>query len=346
MDEKRITRLSSRLLLALLWALFLIMALPGCTMAGQTISSTPMLPPATTGAPTATIEKIPLSTGTLPPTRNLTPWAARPRPTLTPRPTLDPATPTPEPDFAATLVAGFSPRLFATYPSPDGSLQAEVFIYDCANLTSEQAYAYEVLRVVETAGGATHDVDDQFQYCGGLGGFGLAGLFWSPSGRYFYYTDSREGVADGCGFGYNPISRVDTADWTAADLGGGPLSPDGTLLAAWYGHDLVVYEIDGGEIGRVEAAEPDLYLGPIAWSPDGRSLAYVQAGAFCVPGQSGETTVTLVDLPGMASRVLVRSSSPAFQEVKWDEPGIIDLYDDNGGHWRYDLAAEELTAAP
>jgi hypothetical protein len=202
------------------------------------------------------------------------------------------------------------------------------------------------LRVVETGSGATHDVDDQFQYCGGLGGFGLAGLFWSPSGRYFYYTDAREGVAEGCGFGYNPISRVDTTDWTATDLGSGLLSSDGTRLVLWDARDLVVYEVDGGEIGRVAAAEPELFPGPIAWSPDSLSLAYVQAGAFCVPGQSGDTTVVRVDLPAMTSQIILQSSSPAFQSVAWEEPGILELFDDNGAHWRYDLAAEELTAAP
>lgn len=189
----------------------------GCAVTGQPATTTPATLPPTEPAMTAPVAtpaaNVPSPTAA--PTATTRP--PRPRRTATPRPTIDPSTPTPEPDYAATLTAGSTPRVLATYESPDGALRAEVLIYDCAQLTPEQAYAYDVLQIVEVAGGEVHVIDDQLQNCGGLGGFGLGGLFWSPSSHYFYYTDAREGVADGCGFGYNPISRADTTGWSAAD---------------------------------------------------------------------------------------------------------------------------------
>ena len=253
---------------------------------------------------------------------------------------------TAEPDIAATLVAGGAPRLYASYLSPDGAWRAEVHIFDCAPFPDGGQYAYDRLQIVETAGDEARFVDGQLQSCGGLGAFGLAGRFWSPSGRFFYYTTARDGVPDGCGHWTRPISRVDMADGSTADLGGGPLSPDGARLAVWDERDLVVYDIDGGAVGRVAAVDPAAALGPIAWSPDGGSLVYLQAGAFCVPGQSGQTTLARADLPGMASRVLLRSAEPAFQSVAWEEPGVLLLEDDAGGWWRYDLAGGTLLAVP
>ncbi len=262
-------------------------------------------------------------------------------PTRPPSPHVTSPPATPEPDFAATLVAGTPPRLFASYPSLDGALRAEVVIHDCTPLAGEQAFAYDILRVVDTATGETRFVDGQLQACGGLGAFGLGGLFWSASGRFFYYTKAREGVPDGCGFWTRPISRADTSTWTTADLGGGPVSPDGRLLAVWAERELVVYETDGGEVGRAPAADA-LALGPIAWSPDGRALAFVQAEMFCAPGGSGVTTVSRVEVPAMAGRVLLRSDDPAIQTIAWDEANELRLWDDAGREWRLDANGGEL----
>ena len=339
--------------------LLAVMLTAGCGLMGQSITSTPApLPPtalASTDLPAATS----MSTSRPTSTRILTPLpaAATKSPTSTAAPTRRPATTraatttpgptaTDEPDIAATLTAGSVPRLHAAYPSPDGRLRAEVHVFDCAPFPDGLEYAYERLQVVDAASGETQFIDGQLQSCGGLGAFGLAGLFWSPSGRYFYFTEAREGVPDGCGYWSRPISRVDTTDWTTADLGGGHVSPDELLLATWDERDLVVYEIDGQETGRVAAAADALALGPIAWSPDSRSLAFVQAQMFCIPGQSGSTTVGRVDVPSLTSRVLLRSEDPAFQDVIWAEPEWLRLTDDQGREWLFDIAGGELSAAP
>lgn len=282
-----------------------------------------------------------MSPSSLPPTILPSPF-----PTPTVRAATSEATATAEPDIAATLTAGTTPRLYAAYASPDGTLRAEVHIFDCAPFPDGGEFAYDRLQIVDTASGEARFIDGQLQACGGLGAFGLAGMFWSPSGRFFYYTDAREGVPDGCGYWSRPISRADTADWTTADLGGGPISPDGMRLAVWDERDLVVFDVEGGEIGRATAEDPAAALGPISWSPDGRALVYLQAGMFCVPGESGLTTVARVDLPQMASRVLLRSADPALQDVAWVEDGALLLGDDTGGQWAFDLSAGELTRIP
>lgn len=342
-----------------LLGLLVALVTAGCGVLGQSFTSTPApLPPtaaAATALPSATNAPTaqPISTPTLVPS----PSAATESPSSTVAPTRRPTstradtatavpTATDEPDIAATLTAGSSGRLYAAYPSPDGRSRAEVHIFDCAPFPDGLEYAYDRLQIVDTASGEARFIDGQLQSCGGLGAFGLAGLFWSPSGRFFYYTEAREGMPDGCGFWSRPISRADTTAGTAADLGGGPLSPDGTRLAVWDGRDLVVYEVDGGEIGRATAIEPSAALGPIVWSPDGQSLAYVQAGMFCIPGQSGSTTVARVDLPALTSRVLLRSADPAFQTVAWDELAALRLGDDAGREWRMDATNGELSAAP
>lgn len=319
--------------------LLVAVLLAGCSLVGRQGTSPPAPLPATTDLAPATVATQPAPT-TLP--------------TLTAAPEVEPtvrvSTPdapaTAEPDLAATLTAGTAPRLYASYLSPDGALRAEVHIYDCVPFPDGGEYAYDQLQIVNTASGDARFIDGQLQSCGGLGAFGLAGQFWSPSGRYFYYTTARQGVPDGCGYWTRPVSRVDTTDGSVAYLGGGPVSPDGRLLAVWDERDLVVYDIDGGELGRAEAIDTAAALGPIAWSPDNRSLVYLQASMFCTAGQSGLTTLARVELPGMDSRVLLRSAEPAFKMVTWEEPETILLGDGAGGQWRYDLAGGTLSAAP
>lgn len=365
--------MNKRLSLSLLFVLAMWLA-AGCASAGRDITTTPTPMPEGTSAATAqgapTPTPIPLTetiaatmrsstaTSTPEPAETITPTeqsstatptrvppTATRAPTATPRPSPTPFVSTEEPDIAATLVAGGAPRLYASYPSPDGALRAEVLIHDCTLIAEGQENAYDILNVVD-AGGEIHFVDGQLQFCGGLGAFGLAGLFWSPSGRYFYYTEAREGVPDGCGYWTRPVSRVDTADWSTADLGNGPVSPDGSRLAAWDGRDLAVYDIDGGEVGRVAAVSPQAALGPIVWSPEGNALVYLQAEMFCIPGQSGATSVVRVEVPALTSEILLSSTSPAFQSVAWDAPIALDLVDDTGARWQYDFYSEELTRLP
>ncbi|MFO7661587.1 MAG: hypothetical protein R6X18_03230 [Chloroflexota bacterium] len=272
-------------------------------------------------------------------------------PTPTPAPTEVPAEPEEdnniEQGIAAILALGYEPRVHARYPSPEGSTEAQVLIYDCTTIIEGQENALDVLRIVDSnSGEIVQEVTSQFQYCGGLGAFGLGGLYWSPSGRFFYYTNSREGLPDGCGFWTRPVSRVDTTDWSIEELGGVALSQGGDKLAGWDGPELVMWDVDGKETGRIEVAREDAAKGPIVWSPGDEYVAYLLAKQFCVPDTDNESTVVIVDVSDMSEEVLLTSDSPAHQDIAWYGPEQLILADGLGGRWFLDVATGEVNERP
>jgi hypothetical protein len=239
----------------------------------------------------AIAEVISSVTATPEPTVTLTPI---PPPTLTstftPGPT-QPLSATPTPDLAATVIALSQPRSHAAYPSPDGEWQAEVVIYECVQVNEESINAYEQLKLSRVSQGTEQVVDSQLLFCGGLGAYGLEGLFWSANNRYFYYTNAREGVPDGCGYWQRPVIRVDVTNQQVEALGRGTVSPDGTKLATWQDRELVVWDANQGEIGRATAAVQDIGPGSIVWSPDSRALVYLQVASYCpLSGKSDNRT--------------------------------------------------------
>lgn len=266
--------------------------------------------------------------------------AASPAVIVTLRPPAPTVTLAATPDIAARLMAAREPRPYASYPSPDGRWRADIQIYDCVDAGEADQNAYERLLLVRLADNAVQTADDQLQYCGGLGGFGLMGLFWSPNGRYFYYTNAREGVPEGCGYWDRPLLRLDVTDMAVTYLGGGPRSPDGSRLATWQGQELVVWDVDAGEIVRVTAVAANIAPGPLVWSPDNQALVYLQTASYCP--LSGRSLVVRVDLPEGAETVLAESDSPAFGGATWEEPDTLTLFDDNGQTWRYSFADETL----
>jgi len=262
--------------------------------------------------------------------------------TATPTPVVE--TPAVTPDIAATVVAVQQPVLSGSYLSPDGKWRAEVVVYPCVETGEPDENAYEQLRLTQVASGDERIADSQLQNCGGLGAFGLAGLFWSPNSRYFYYTDAREGVPDGCGYWERPILRLEPISLNTAYLGAGPLSPDGARLATWQERELVVWDIDGGEVGRIPAIALDAEIGPIAWSPDGRALAYLQVASYCPV--SGKSYLVRANLPKLEQALLLESEAPTFGSVQWEVPDQLRLFDGNGEEWRYDLRTQELSPLP
>ncbi|HET7091003.1 MAG TPA: hypothetical protein VFL17_20415 [Anaerolineae bacterium] len=284
--------------------------------------STTVTPAAVTRAPTATPT----------PTRRPTATATLARITKTP-----PATP----DIIGTLVATIQPRTYGTYLSPDGEWRAEVIIYDCARIFGEDVNAYEQLKLTQASTGAEKIVDSQLQYCGGVGAFGLAGLFWSPNSRYFYYTDARQGVPDGICSYWEPSSvSFDVVTGKTEYLGYGPRSPDGTKMAAWRDRELVIWDINAGEVGRVSVRAMGFVDGPIAWSPDSQALAYVRTTDYCPP--RGKSYIGRVDLPGLRHTLLLESETPSFEGIQWDVLGQLRLFDEEGREWHYDFATEQL----
>jgi hypothetical protein len=103
-----------------------------------------------------------------------------------PKPTAESsfAPPTPDPTAAsviASVQAAAQPTI-KTYPSPDELHRIDLSIYDCVPMADGEFYAYETLTLVGREGEAVI-LDSQLIACGGLGAYGLDGLFWSPNGR-------------------------------------------------------------------------------------------------------------------------------------------------------------------
>ena len=272
------------------------------------------------------------------------PTAVTGTPTATSTPTEVTRTPTATPDIAKTIVATKRPRLYGSYPSPDRKWQTEVLIYDCARITGEEENAYELLKLIRLDDGVERVADSQLQYCGGLGAAGLAGLFWSPNSRYFYYTSAREGVPEGCGYWERPITRLDAASLSSTYLGGGPRSPDGTKIATWQDRSLVVWDVNGDEIGRVPATVMTAEVGQIAWSPNSQSLVYAQIESYCP--FSGKSYIIRLDLPSLKPTMLIESERPSLGNPSWENPDQLRLHDENGKEWRYAFSTKELKLSP
>ncbi len=296
-------------------------------------------PDATTAAAPTDVATPTLAPAT--PTATPTPW-----PTVTPGPS-----PTPEP--AAVLIATRLPRFRAILPSPDELLRAEVLGYDCIPISDTalgsepQPMTLEILRIVEPASGVEYQIDSQLLNCGGLGAFGLEPLLWGADSRTLWYTTAREGGPDGaCRPWVRPMTRVDLTDWSALTLDQAAVSPDGSKVAGWSSGELIVFALDGGEVGRAVPAALPPHVGPPVWSPDGAALVYLQFSSFC--GETaGESAVVWVDATTLASRILLTQSAPEFESASWPEAGrlaLAGLLD--SGRWSYDLATGVLSPAP
>jgi len=259
-------------------------------------------------------------------------------------PTLAAAAPTaeasPTADLALQVMSLEQPFVLRTIPSPDGAWTARVLIYDCVPVGGE-LLAYDVLEL-------RHGEEDpvaaasQLQSCQGLGAHGLEGRFWSPGSRYFYFTDAREGSPDGgCGYWAGSLARWDVATGRVEPLGGAVASPDGTRLAAWAGDGLAVWSLDGPSPAVFPVAHGTAVPGPIAWAPDGLSLATLMTAEICPPW--GKSWLDLHSLSEGTSRGLLESEAPPFGGVEWPKSAMLRLTDRDGATWTYDLTHQTLT---
>lgn len=260
-------------------------------------------------------------------------------------------TPLPTPVEAATVVAASQSATQNAHISPDGRWHATFFAYPCVKV-GDALMAYEELRLVDVRARvhpqAAPLVAHQLRYCEGLGAIGLGGLFWSTNSRYFYFTDAREGVPDGgCGPYVRPTLRLDTATFVVQQLGSGQLSRDRARLAAWQEGAFVIWDVETGAAQRLTPLLAGGTTGTIAWSPDSRSLAYVQTENLCPP--VSRAVVVRVDLTELAQSLLLDTAAlgdaaPSFSDLRWDAADTLRLLGDMGAEWRLDLTTGELRA--
>ena len=255
-------------------------------------------------------------------------------------------TPTVTPDVVGTVIATSQPRVYASYPSPDGKWRAEVVIHDCVQVNGLDEIAYEQLTLIQVSSGVEETVDSQVQYCGGLGAYGLDGWFWSPNSRYFYYTTTREGVPDGTGgvcWDRSLIrldvnnGRVEHLSWMWA------LAPEGTMIAMSQEEALVLWSLDKGKVARTPASIPDARVCDIAWSPDSQALVYLQMLLAGFP--FAKSYIVHLDLRDLEPTLLLESEEHSFFTVQWDAANQIKL-SDYRAKWAFDLVTKDLTPIP
>jgi hypothetical protein len=309
--------------------------------------------------PTTVISPEPMSTSTSKPTATpdiIATSLPEPMPTSTPMPTVTP-------DVVATIIATNPPDLVESYPSPDGLWRVELVTYACVTveeMTEAEGNKVEQLKLIRTADNVEMLIDSQVISCGeSLGAFGLAGWFWSPNSRYFYYTTAREGVPDGGGgeCWERPLIQFDVTSGNVEPLSQmWALSPDGAAVAMWQGEDdLIFWSLDEGETGRTpvlwglgqgEAERaPDAQVCEIAWSPDSQALVYLLSLEFLSPNKH----IVYLDLGTMEQRVLAEIEGYYGVEVTWSTADQIALRGYREGEWKdltFDLSTGELRPQP
>ena len=241
------------------------------------------------------------------------------------------------------IMAASTPEVIESQVSPDGQWRAEVIRYNCVQVSGLEENAYELMKIVRVMDGMEMNVTDQLQYCGGVGAYGLNGLFWSPNNQYFYFGSARGGVPDGCCCGlWNPgMSRVDVIsgeiETTPAK---GQFLADGKTMLIPAEQEFVFWDLDKGEIARTTFAVADKILESYALSPDGSTLVYILS-TECYT--LGNTYVVLLSLSDFTHTLLLESETPGFHGVDWETPNELKLYDFDSQVWIYTLDTGELT---
>ena len=266
--------------------------------------------------------------------------AAQPSATLELAASLIPI-PSPTPNMlVATAQAGSPAQTITSQVSPDGSWWARVISHACPDTVTGEAYGYDFLLLTDQRNGEERVVFSQLISCGGLGAYGLAGLFWSGTSRFYYFTDAAKGGApDGCGYWRPSVLRLDLNDGSITNLGGGTLSPNHLRMASWLDGEVVVWELNGGRIGSAPPPVKNVLPGPIAWSPDGKSLAYLLSEQYC---PLGLTYVVRMSLSDFQAAPFYASQDPSFADIRWDMPNRVILTDENGAAWAYNFITGDL----
>lgn len=303
-------------------------------------TETPMAQASTESVPTAL------------PQAELTPTEPALPPTPTPESVPTQAEPTPaelsQEDLAALVMAANEPRNLHTSISPDGTWQVDIVRYDCAQVdpSQEVEIAYEQLLITHISDGTQTVATDQLQYCGGLGAFGLNNFYWSSNSKYFYFNTAREGAPDGapCSLWDYDFSRVDVTTGAVEQVPGNGIQVNADeITLGWDEQEIVIWDLNAGEIGRVPFANANFQLHSLQMSPAGDQFFYI-LGNDCW-GIQTESLVVLVSLADLTQTILVEAATPGYNSAQWESDTSIYLVSTDGYAWYYDLATNELIQA-
>ncbi|MCK6623721.1 MAG: hypothetical protein DPW09_02170 [Anaerolineae bacterium] len=248
---------------------------------------------------------------------------------------------------------GQQSKIASTHLSPDGRWRVEMTRYECVGVRESEEKAYEQLKLIRVSDGVEQIIDQQLLACDDAGTRGIVALYWSLYGRYFYYTKGAPGL---CGAWERPYYRLEAAPLNVTHLGSGALSPDATKIATWQSkpplaetfepspQELVVWDINEGELVRSTTRLNNGWLGALAWSPNSRALVYLTFEAPCPP--LGQTQAVRLDWPDLTETLLFTSKTPSFSSLVWDDPAELSLFDESGQVWKYRFRTQSLEPAP
>ncbi len=295
-------------------------------------SAYPVASTTVTQSPSQSFTPLPSQTRTPAPAQTETP---RPRPTITLRPTSTPDWYATYTQIARAVMTATPAKIIESQRSPDGKWRIELVRNDCVDVGINEGgmNAYEQLRLVKTSDGNKKTIADQLQFCEGIGAYGLGIVYWSTDSRYLYYTTCAYGVPDGGGLAwYRPLYRYEIESEAITTLDWGPLAPDGVTMAYPDERELALYlwNINKGEIARIPSSLspnspwPGIY--DIAWSPDGKSLAYIEAENS--DGIDGKSWIILLNLATFERKVIYQAESGQLG-FKWQGRDQIQLWLNN-----------------
>jgi hypothetical protein len=270
-------------------------------------------------------------------------------PDASPTSTLPTQTPEPTPiafeDLPGLVMAAIQPEAIFTSVSPDGNWQVDIIRYDCVMVDPINGVenAHEQLIVTRLSDGAQTIAAEQFQYCGGLGAWGLNDRYWSSNSHYFYFDEARWSGPDGmaCGLWHPGFSRVNVETGQLERLSGnGTMVNADELLYTWQDDELIILDLNGDELLRTPMIMENYFLQSLQMSPSGDRVVYVQS-EHCNPTE-GRSVVVLFTLENQSQTILVESDAPGHAVAIWETDDMLLLWNNEGNEWNYNLQTNEL----
>jgi TolB protein len=170
---------------------------------------------------------------------------------------------------------------------------------------------------------------------------------WSPDGLRIAHTLHHSGekddvyVMDANGTNVHQLTDTPVRDWFPH------WSPDGTALAYAHDYELWLMRPDGTEKRRLIEG----FSRGIAWSPDGRMIAFERGSSADDPQAYSNMDIWVVNADGSNPRNLTRSPGVGDYRPSWspDSAGIVfeSVRPEDGSYiyqiWIVDVATGEMT---